>query len=267
MKTIIQSYRFYTDDPKDAAAYKQLVEKFSALNTQCFRTWGGSSHYFPQFETPTEIELETKFIFNNQWNTTPIPGISDKGLRVFDWAEDYPINFSDSIKRGHYLIITPAMRNIRHNTVACGYCGRQERLTPTTPVFCHHCMNSAYLKKEYLHLLRFRRIDDPTDRPKLTEEEHSYLNLLYTDAQTQLNSKRAAAKRSKVHETYIKKTESALRERDGFLWLLNNNINTENVIYYDCTQKFCFGWRTPVSPKFAAAISGFPFPHEIKSEK
>jgi hypothetical protein len=219
------------------------------------------------------VDLETAHIFDNQWNTAPIEGISAKGLRVFDWAEDHPINFSNNIKRGHYLDITEDMRAVRRNTVACGYCGKQYRPAPEQ-VFCDACLGSEYLKETNLHLLRLRPVaaDGGAPRAPLTDEEKRQLTPAYVDAQingrTERDKARIAAKRADVAKRYEDTIRNATTEHDGFVWLMDRGVNLGNVIYYNHTGRFCFGWRQPLTGAargaMLAALVEFPFPYDVE---
>jgi hypothetical protein len=254
--------------------YEALRKRLKAEGAHCFRTWGsGGSHYRPELDG-IEVDLEDKHLFSNQWNTAPIPDHSDTGLRVFDWAEDYPINFSHSIKRGHYLDITPAMREARHNNVKCSYCGHMQRIE-AAPTFCDRCLDSEYLTEKDLPLLRLRRIDDERkDFDPLTDGEREWLLPKFREAQTSgatvRGRARIADKRRRIAEDYAKAIRVATAERDGFLWLMDHGINPSNVIYYSHTERFCFGWQKPCAPDFVSSlldvITEFNFPYDIKCE-
>ena len=256
LNTTLHVYHYNTDIKSDRQEYDALCASKKAQGITCFRThdFGRRSHYLPNLDG-AQITLETEHLFYNQWNTAPI-GNAENGLRVFDWAEDYPINFRQSLKRGHWLEITPEMREARRNTCACGYCGRQEA-TAKGYVFCPHCIGSEYLKRSELYLLRMRPIDRADNRAPLTQAEADHLMPLYTHAQIHGNSerdkKRIAERRARIvkgAETYIR---NATIERDGMLWLMDHGITTDNVIYYDHTGKFSFGWRAPLDADVKSA--------------
>ena len=273
MKTKIYAYHFDTTDPAQKAGYVALCDMMKARGTECFETWGGNSHYMPDLDGKT-IELETKHLFNNQWNTAPIEGdTAATGRRVFDWAQDYPINTRKTTKKGHYLDITSEMRDVRHNTLACGYCGHQERDTPAgAPSFCPECIGSEYLKAGEIYLLRMKRVDDQTDRATLTDDERAILLPRYKHAQlhghTERDKKRIAKARADVIAKADRETKNAKAERDGFLWFMDRGIRTDNLIFYDHTGRFCFGWRQPVDDELRSAVldvvSEFPFPYDLK---
>lgn len=273
MKTIIKSYYFDCHNSEENQAYQALAESLRGQGLDCLCSHGGESHYSAAFKDGREIELETTHIFNNQWNTAPIAGISDSGLRVFDWAEDYPINFSNSIKRGHYLVITDEMREIRRNTHKCGYCGAYEP-APKGYVFCPHCLGSEYLKPSDLKLTRMRPVcDSDKPFPELTEGERAHLMPLYKDAQINGNNARSKARLAKAREDIKRKHDKTIRDAEtefaGFSWLMDLGINPSLAIFYTHTGRFGFGWNRPVDAELLSTlldcISEFPFPYDIKT--
>ena len=270
MKTTIHTYSYDTNIKADREAYAALRASMKAQGIKCFCTLGSKSHYLVGIDG-VQITLDTGHLFDNQWNTAPV-GDSKNGLRVFDWAEDYPINFGANIKRGHWLEITPEMREARRNTCECGYCGRQEPAAKGY-VFCPHCIGSKYLKRSELDLLRMLPIDCKEPRAPLTKAESDHLMPLYTHAQihgnTERDKKRIADRRSRIIKDAETDIRNATIERDGMLWLIDHGITTDNVIYYKHTGKFSFGWSKPLESDVKSAlldvISEFPFEYEIKS--
>jgi hypothetical protein len=273
MKTVIHSYNFDIRTKDGAAAYAELRDKLTALGLRCFESHGNGSHYMPDVDG-REIELETKHLFDNQWNTAPIPGVTEKGLRVFDWALDAISNIGAprGIKRGHWLEQTAEMREIRRNTVKCGYCGRQEPAQKGY-VFCPHCLDSEYLAENDLHLTRMLPIDDTRDRAPLTEPERAHLLPLYRDAQlhgvTERGKARIAAARARVESDYKKTIASAEEKRRAATWILDRfPALIDNWLFYEHTGRHCFGWRKPLAGETLSAlldaVSEFPFSYEIK---
>jgi hypothetical protein len=282
MKTILHAYNLDTSKPEDAKAYAELCKRLKDWPHQMKSHGGGrTSYYFgigQQLDGKT-IELETAFLFNNQWNTAPFPG-SEKGWRVFDWAEDaiFTDNGSENLRtrRGYWLEQTAEMREIRRNTNVCGYCGKYQPAA-NGAVFCDKCLDSPYLKASELHLLRMVAADESGKpqyhRAPLTEAESAYLLPLYREAQlhgsTERGKARIAKERADLEAEYLKTTAAAKTKRDGFLWLMDHGINTENCIYYNHTDRFSFGWRQPVDKEAESAIldviSEFPFAYEIKT--
>lgn len=276
IKTKLNRYSFDVSTVEGKAAYEKLCTKLTAQGLTCFKSHGGGSHFirFPDNSMSKTVQLETAHLFINQWNTAPIKGMTDKGLRVFDWAQDYPSNLSGcakNIKRGHYLQQTEEMREIRRNTCACGYCGKQEPAQKGY-IFCPHCIDSEYLERKQLHLLRMLPVESKADRAELTKAEEAHLFPLYTAAQSGATSARAKArhdkKRSDLEKEYKKAIKTAETEYKGFNWLMDNGLNIDNCIYYSHTDRFSFGWLQTVDAEVVNAIleviREFPFDYEIK---
>ena len=254
MQTIIYEYCFDLNNPNDKAAYKKLR---ASLNRPCFVSWGRGSHYHGG--RGGFVELKEDFFFNNQWNTAEnSPTLPNH--RVFDWAEDYTEN---KIRKGHYLDITPAMVAARRDTYYCPYCGKRYA---TPQAFCDACLGSPYLDKDTLLNggLRLRAVaDSETPWEPLTEAEAADLLPRFIKAQT--FSEATEKKRAAVIAKCDKATAAATAERDGFLWLLDHGIKTDNAIYYPHTGRFSFGWQKPIAAPDAlkAELEGFPFPYDV----
>lgn len=269
--TVYHSYLFDTRNPTDQTAYNDLKANLKGQGLTCFDTWGGSKHYNPKLDGVV-LTLETAFLFENQWNTAPIEGFSETGIRVMDWAQDYPVDFDKHIKKGYYLDQTEAMREVRRNTVKCGYCGKNEPAQKGY-VFCPHCLDSEYLKESELKLTRMMPIDDRSDRQELSQAERDHLLPSYRSAQlhgsTERGTARLAKQRQDIERKYQTETVNAKAERDGLIWLLDRGIKIDNVIYYNHKGMFSFGWRSPVSEGFKSelldVLSEFPFEYEIKT--
>jgi hypothetical protein len=273
IKTTLRSYYFNIANAEEKTAYNELVKTLKAKGLKCFETWGGNSHYLDFAKNGIEVELETKQIFDNQWNTAPIEGISSKGLRVFDWAMDACLP-NKNIKRGHYLEITEEIVNLRNNTLSCGYCGHQESKTEQSPEFCPHCIGSEYLEKGQLYLTRLQPVSYKGDRKPLTESELAELLHKYIQAQTYGNNERDKARLLKQRTDLINERDKQIKtanvKHDGMMWFLDNGIKIDNVIYYPHIDRFSFGWRSPVSAEVVSeilnVISEFPFLYEIKCQ-
>jgi hypothetical protein len=271
IKTKLHNYKFDLSTEEGRTGWLKLKTKLEAKGLKVFESCGGGSHYNSKLGTTKTVELEVTQLFDNQWNTAPIKGVSDNGLRVFDWALDYmPQGMNQNLKRGHWLEQTTEMQAVRDNTTACGYCGKQEPAQKGY-VFCPHCIDSEYLEKGQLHLTRMKLVSDKSGRAELTEAESSHLIPLYVAAQSGATSIRAKAritkKRQDLKRDYDKAIRIAETEFRGFSWLMDNGLNIDNVIYYSHTDCFNFGWRKPVDAEVVSAIleviSEFPFQYEI----
>lgn len=279
LKTVLHTYRFDIRKPDEKAAWEALKAKLST-GPHCMESWGGASHYdFVSNLDGREIELETKCLFDNQWNTAPINGHTDKGLRVFDWALDASgggLPLPSWRKQGHYLEQTDAMREIRRNTLKCPYCGYQEAAQKGS-VFCPACLDSEYLSESDVRkgATRLTPVEDRRlDWTPLTVAEADHLMPLYRDAQLHGSTERGKARLAKtkadIESKAAKAIKNATTERDGMLWLWERMPGIlQNTIYYDHTGRFGFGWRKPLGESEVSAlldvISEFPYPYDIKT--
>lgn len=280
IKTVLHTYDFDLRKPEQKAAWEALRDNLATWPHK-MESWGGASHYyFVARLDGKEIELETRHLFDNQWNTGPVEG-SDKGLRVFDWALDAQVGPVPSwCRRGHYLDQTAEMREVRRNTLKCPYCGHQEAAAKGS-VFCPECMDSAYLTESDLRkgATRLRAIDESgtgADWIPLTDAEAAHLVPLYTQAQLHGTTERGKARLAKalrdIEASAAKATSDAKTERDGMIWLLDRMPGVlENAIFYKHTGRFGFGWRQPMGTTQTGAlleiISEFPFPYDITTAK
>lgn len=172
LKTKITYYRYDISDKEQKKAYdllkleqkKKGIKVFDHISINSYAQKTEFYNKIKEMEQREFIELETKFIFNNQWNTTE----DSHNLRVFDWSEEiYP---NEDIKEGYYLDVTKEMHDIRKNTFRCGFCGKQyTKEERKNLIFCNACFGSEYLTEKDLYLLRLKRIDDKTPRLQLNE--------------------------------------------------------------------------------------------------
>ncbi len=222
-----------------------------------------------QGETTEQVNIETNCIFDNQWNT--------ETDRVFDWYQYYEHDGA-KVARGHWLEITPAMQEARDKTLKCGYCGKHYGIyhgkAPANG-FCDACLDSEYLKESELKLLRLLPLSEERDYNKgLSAEERADLLPQYVERQTISTDSRAVKRRNKQRQDVIdkadKETSAAIMERDGMLWLWDQGLSLDNVIFYSHTETFSFGWRSPLSDsvvsKILDVISEFHFNYEIIRE-
>jgi len=283
MKTKIYYYAYDTRKPDAAKDYAAFCEHMQATpgRGHLHDAIEAGSHIAPALNGQ-EIELESQHLFDNQWNTAAIEGVSDKGLRVFDWCENaiFYGGQRSEMRTGWYLDITDEMRAARRNTLKCGYCGKQKDVS-TGLVFCPDCLDSAYLKEADLHLLRLLPCDAGfgVKRAELTNAERAELLPQYVEAQIYGGKardaekieglkKRALKEHAETLAKFARTVRAATERRDGYLYLLNNGIDTDNVIYYDHTGRFGFGWRSPVDSavlsRLLDVMTEFKFPYDIK---
>lgn len=271
IKTVLHTYNFDTSEPDQAAQYKKLAAELRATpgRGEWMNSWGERK---PDYEAALEslngkeIELETDFLFENQWNTSGASG----NLRVFDWYEEYPAMIPPRIKRGHYLDITEEMIQIRRQTLVDGWAGN---FFPASSGLNFNTLPSAigspYLKETELHLLRLLPVAERHGkRAELTAEEKAFLLPLYVAAQTKNHDEAKAAKLAEVRADLAQKLKLANMEHDGFTWLLDHDVSVENCIFYSHTAQFCFGWRNAYTGEarlaLLEALKAFPFPYDVK---
>lgn len=109
IKTKLNKYRFDISQPDQNTEYKKLSKELKANGYKLHDSISGIKHnYFDLL--PTEILIDTSYVFDNQWN-------SNAG-RVFDWKEEvYP---NKKIKQGYWLELTKDHAKARElKTYAC----------------------------------------------------------------------------------------------------------------------------------------------------
>ena len=266
MKTIIHYYEFDTEDGKQALEYNNLVNKLKAMGLKCLATMGVNRFEFYSKEIKPldgqKIELETKHVFDNQWDTT-------NGLRVFDWSE--PILDNRYYKIGMWLEQTEEMAVTRRNTYQCGYCGK---VSDVSDGYCRKCLDNEFLTEDYLHLLHLVPAKDRW-RAKRPDAIPEWLITAWKEAQDlgkisreeehkSINRQRVAALVPEAEKKAAQLIANAKIEADGKTWLLDRGLNIlDNVIFYTHAQEFGFGWRTSMKDN-PPDLTDFPFPYELK---
>jgi hypothetical protein len=288
IRTIVHAYNFDTSKAHEAAEYAALVAARQAEGREVFKSHGGGgSHYMPELDGAA-VDLETAHVFDNQWNTGPIPGVSEKGRRVFDWAEDAIWNYGRenlTTRRGHWLELTDDMIRVRRETLKCGYCDAHYQANEApADLFCTKCTGSEYLKESELNLTRLLPAGASfgVKREPLTDAEAAALLPVYREAQlTGRNARdvdatrkalaRIEKRRADTIATAETKKRSADTVRDIELWVLDNLGYRwlGNVIFYDHTGRAGFGWYKPLSAEDLSTlldkVSEFRWPYDIKT--
>ena len=173
IKTVLHYYHFDISKEDEVNEYKKLCKNLESTNLVKFAGIGNDDYqHYKKHIIPIDgktIHLETKHLFNNQWNTAPTD-TSEHGLRVFDWDECIFPN--KDIKQGYWLEQTEEMKRVRKNTFKCGFCGAQYTDPPANG-FCDKCLDSEYLRESELHLLRLK----PIAQTDTSREPVSYTHL------------------------------------------------------------------------------------------
>lgn len=277
ISTILRHYRFDLTKPDEAREYRELLDNtlskigfpvwIMRADFDCYSARKPVQDFIEKIRANVgPCELDTSHLFSDQWNTDDAAS-----LRVFNWAECKYAN--RNIREGYWLEQTDAMREILRNTHTCGYCGKQEPAQKGY-VFCPHCLDNEYLKPDDLGLTRMVPVSESRNRSKeLTDAERAHLLPLYKAAQlhgaTERGKARIARERERIESNYAKSVAKATIKRDAARWIIGNVPSVlENWIYYDHTDKHCFGWRSPLSDGVVSLllekISEFPFAYEIK---
>ena len=291
IKAELVYYRIDVSRPEGRKAYTELCETLKEIPFETWRIQGGFPNGTTNFNLrkfidslkekldihvstadyqlhSREIHLETKHLFEEQWNT--VEGLRLHNKTLFEWPALH-------IKEGYYIRQNPQMIAVLQGTAKCGYCGHHAPVGEKD--FCDNCISSPYLEVSNLRLLRMEPIEAPERRtgktlktPRgarpLSEEELAVVMPRYMEAQTKLREQQAAKLRAEVEAGLSKVIELATIKRDGMIWILDAGIPTENLIFYPHTRTFCFGWRNPVSKEVRAELveklKQFPFDFEIK---
>ncbi len=287
IKAELVYYRIDVSRPEGRKAYTELCEDLKEIPFEMWRisatVSGATSEFLKSLQEKLdihvsttadyqlhrrEIHLETKHLFENQWDIAE--GFRLHNKTEFEWPALH-------IKEGYYIRQNPEMIAVLQGTAKCGYCGHHAPVGEKD--FCDNCISSPYLEVSNLRLLRMEPIEAPERRtgktlktPRgarpLSEEELAVVMPRYMEAQTKFREQQAAKLRADVEAGLNKILERATIKRDGMIWILNAGIPTENVIFYSHTKTFYFGWRNPVSKEVRAVLleklKEFPFNFEIK---
>lgn len=274
LQTTLHYYRFNLDNDNEKTEYKDLCQSLKTKGLKLFDSISSDhSKFYKELILPlnnTVITLECEHLFNNQWNTAKTE-TSDKGLRVFDWSEAiYP---NKRIKEGMYLDQTEEMTEVRNNTYSCGYCGKNYYKPKVS--FCSNCLGSQYLKEDELKMLFLTPISQ--------NRQVNYSSIIVSeDLVKEYNERQKASRAERLNKKKEQKLQSlkndikkAEKEYNAFKWLIDHNIDFENCIYYSHTDKFCFGWQTPIEKRIAEKldhtlhVEGFAtyYNFEIKTTK
>ncbi|HEY3525880.1 MAG TPA: hypothetical protein VGK47_06770, partial [Nitrososphaeraceae archaeon] len=95
IKTVLHKYKFDTSLVEEKKQYETLKTELKAKGLKLFDCINSHNREYWN-NLPGEIEIETSYVFDNQWNSS--------AGRVFDWYED--IYDNRKIKRGYWLELT-----------------------------------------------------------------------------------------------------------------------------------------------------------------
>ena len=289
IKTKLHFYSIFTDDQGGDKAYEQVKAELAKIpfdswdTTVSTRDW--VDHKAEKFLAnltkklgiepgehvkTVEVTLETDNLFDNQWN-------SAEGFRLFNKAEYRYAN--PAYKRGYWLEQAPEMVTILTGTAKCGYCGHKAPVGEKD--FCDKCLGSPHLSEQDLNLLRMQPIEEPglretvkserkryRKRAPLTEQERETLLPRYVEAQTKTLQELSQKAISDALKKCERKVKLANMEYDGTVRIAEAGIPLDNVIFYEHTETFCFGWRNGLSDEVKEVLKeklkDFPYKLELK---
>lgn len=221
MKAEIKHYWFNISCPEQEKEYQELRNTLRKTVKKAMPHRGSS-----KLREVTEVTLDPKYLFDNQWNTK-------EGYRVMEWQ--YSVHENKDIKEGYYLILPKEAVELRERKRKCGFCSEM------SDVEGPHlkCAESKYMSKDNLHLAYFGKIQNP-EYPEPTEE--------VIQAFTESRKRLALAE----VQRRIVDAEKAFRDAQWVFSCEKEMIelgfyDLENVIYYSHKKKFSVGWRKPLT--------------------
>ena len=278
IKTYLNVVLLYRDD--DRKRHRDLIKELNQTpgRGRLHNVWHGMQKDAIKYTTEIqryEIELDPAHLFDNQWNGT-IEG--DKAVRVFDLYDG--MSSTRNARFIHWLDITDEMIAIRRNTYACGYCGHKVDVADKGDGFCNECIDSDYLSQDQLHLLKLVTVagSNKVER-KITPEQREMLKERFLYAQRN-------GKPGRENEILLKQIKREDEEKDRFLRVVQNAQvrlqsvlklddiwpRTSNLIIYDRSGEFHFGWRTGLARETIEKLQAdlvavdFQSPYKITGE-
>ena len=210
-------------------------------------------------------EIEEKHLFSNQYNTKGKDG--HNGYRIFEYCEKLSNIDCKKMQSGYYIFKgIEEIRELQARTKVCGYCGAQ--YVDQKIEWCNQCLGSEYLEIDNLPLLFLVNVRDKWgfDRSNV---------VIPADMLEEMKARQQVARKIRLQKEQEQKKESlaqgvidAEKERKAFTWLIDQDLDYKNVIYYSHTGIFCFGWRDSIPEDKRAdlhrILAGFPYTYEIK---
>lgn len=243
-------YYYDISIPEHAEQYQKIVDLMKSRKVVLWDIHHTKQSKSFNFSNSGQIiDIETKCLFANQWNTRC-------GKRVFEWSEiAYP---NKNIKKGYYLVLPPEFDQLLKDTFKCGYCGHQYHKPEQK--WCDKCLGSEHLKEHELWLLRLKPLRGAIPKLEVPDE----LKEKYRVAQEKATVILCNKEMERLRENYKKTERDNGIEFRAKIWLLEHNIPLDNFIFYKHTQKLTFGWRTPLNENqiesLKLKLNGFPFP-------
>jgi hypothetical protein len=140
ISAVIHSYRFSIDTTEGLTAYRLLRERIKAQSgaVKFASVSAGQFNWYKRIaeQDGETIQLQTDYLFSNQWNTAC-------GKRLMDWAE--AVYSNRNVKEGYWLELPPEAAQLRAEWTSCHNCGKQSRLEEVEGGACPKCSSTEHL--------------------------------------------------------------------------------------------------------------------------
>lgn len=245
----MQLVKYNLDTREEPKKYRAIKETAQALGHKLMDASSPGTRHDWLDNLPDEVTINPAHLFADQYNTI-------EGFRVHDWYEEiFWTNRGQrtSQKKGYYLTgEIEQLRQAKGNRYACNYCGKQYQKAEA-PTFCSRCVGFEYLTEDRLPMLIVRPIMEkwngldkaPADLVDLWRRIEPELKAQYEAA----NLVNLQKKAEHVLANARKKAAELMEEANMLSQLLTHGIDTDNLIYYSHTKRWCFGWHKPLSKK------------------
>lgn len=212
----------------------------------------GESSELPEDGATFTVKTNPTGLHSNQFAT-------EEGPRVFDCRilADFTPYGRRTKRRSGYILEDDsgfaALQELRRKYLVCGYCGKRHDANAfevTGPQFCDACSGSEYLKPSDLHLLELRPLAEYMPKREATAPE--WLVTEYARAQRDAAIAKARRRKKERLDSLERKRANLALESNLIELLTDNGLawrHIENLIFYDHTQEFVFGWRNPLTDK------------------
>ncbi len=239
MQVTVQRFAF--DSFRDAG-WQELKAEIEARGVHAMDAMGDTKE-LPQDGAVFTVKEDPKGMHSNQFATV-------EGVRIFDCR--ILAEFRNGVRlprRVGYILKADAgfeaLQAFRARYTVCGYCGKRHAADAE---WCDACLGSEYLKESDLHLLQCRPLGD--FMPERKDPAPEWLVAAFkTRSRDAAAARMAAAYAQKVEKLERKRANLGLELRlmeslsaAGVAWHI-----LDNLIYYDHTGKFCFGWKSPLT--------------------
>lgn len=194
-----------------------------------------------------EVEIETDYLFADQWNATVAGG---GGFRLADFS----VFTQGNVREGYYLVMTDEMREVRKNRHICGYCGRQynKTLSGMIPVkdgkaymlqgeyHCLACCGSEHLTEAEAKLTKLCSLASKQERPEIDEAVKTFI---LREGENQYRRRLTSGEHNEAGREARKEYVERIEVID---WLAGRGMASHSA--YRTEKGWKFGWMTPIQP-------------------